>query len=244
MIMRVIEKLGFPLGKVRIKREPLAIKTDYFSKKDIELFKEGSHYRLYQKLGAHPITLNDMVGTYFSVWAPGAKYVSVLGDFNEWNKKRHILNLRQDNSGIWEGFIPEVAENELYKFHIISKHKRYQMQKADPFAFSSQTAPKTASIVRDLKYQWNDQEWMSDRIKCDFSKQPMSVYEVHLGSWKRNPDHGSKTYRQLADDLVEYVSEMGFTHIEIMPLMEHPFYGSWGYQALSYFCTHGSLWFT
>lgn len=235
MIMKVIEKLGFPLAGRRGKKGPLAIKPDYFSQQDIRLFKEGSHFHLYRKLGAHVMTVNGVTGAYFSVWAPGAKCISTIGDFNGWNRREHILNLRQDNSGIWEGFIPGVAQGDLYKFHIISKHKGREAQKADPFAFWSETAPRTASIVSNFRYQWNDQVWMDDRAKSDFSKQPMSVYEVHLGSWRRNADQGFKTYRQLADELVAYVADMGFTHVEIMPLMEHPFYGSWGYQALSYF---------
>jgi len=233
--MKVIEKLSRPLIKRRMKRQPLALKSDYFSLQDIQLFKEGTHFHLYQKFGAHLMTLNQMIGTYFAVWAPAAKYVSVIGDFNRWNKKEHNLNLRQDNSGIWEGFIPGVLAGELYQFHISSKHKGFKVQKADPFAFAGESAPKTSSIVSDIKYQWSDQQWMNDRRKSDFTRKPMSIYEVHLGSWQRNSDQGSKTYRQLADDLVTYVSEMGFTHVEIMPLMEHPFYGSWGYQALSYF---------
>ena len=235
MIMKVIEKLSRPFILARTKRQLLTVKPDYFSGQDIQLFKEGTHFHLYRKFGAHLITLSGTAGTYFSVWAPGAKYVSVIGDFNQWNHKEHTLNLRGDNSGIWEGFMPGVLKGDLYKFHINSKHKGYRVQKADPFAFASETAPKTASIVSHLEYEWNDQQWMSDRKKSDFSTQPMSIYEVHLGSWQRNKEQKFKTYRQLADALVAYVSDMGFTHVEIMPLMEHPFYGSWGYQALGYF---------
>jgi len=235
MIMKIIEKLSRPLMRARTKGQRLAVISDYFSKQDIQLFKEGSHFHLYRKFGAHLMTLNGTVGTYFSVWAPGAKYVSVIGEFNHWNQKKHLLNLRQDYSGIWEGFMPEVVQGDLYKFHINSIHNGYQAEKADPFAFECETAPKTASIVSNLKHQWNDQQWLNYRAKNDFSKKPMSIYEVHLGSWQRNENQELKTYRQLADDLVAYVVDMGFTHIEIMPLMEHPFYGSWGYQALSYF---------
>jgi len=235
MIMKVIERLSRPIILARTKRKFLTVKPGYFSEQDIRLFKEGTHFHLYRKFGAHLITLNHADGTYFSVWAPEAKYVSVIGDFNSWNQKEHTLTLRQDNSGIWEGFMPEVIGGDLYKFHIHSKHKGYRVQKADPFAFASETAPDTASIVSNFKHQWNDQQWMDDRRKSDFSRKPLSIYEVHLGSWQRNKDQGLKTYRQLADDLVAYVVDMGFTHIEIMPLMEHPFYGSWGYQALSYF---------
>jgi len=216
MIMKVIEKLSRPLILARTKRQLLAVKSDYFSEQDIQLFKEGSHFHLYQKFGAHLMTLNGRVGTYFSVWAPGAKYVSVIGDFNKWNQKEHTLNLRQDNSGIWEGFMPGVVQGDRYKFHINSKHKCYRTQKADPFAFASETAPNTASIVSKLEYAWNDQQWMDDRMKSDFSRQPLSIYEVHLGSWQRNEEQGFKTYRQLADDLVAYVVDMGFTHVEIM----------------------------
>jgi len=234
MIMKVIEQLSHP-PKVRSQQQPVTWDPHYFSRQDIELFKEGSHYHLYRKLGAHLTGYNNATGAYFAVWAPGAKRVSVVGSFNGWNKKVHTLNVRRDHSGIWEGFIPGVIENDLYKFHISSKHNRTEVEKTDPFAFCSESAPKTASVVRHLNYPWGDQKWMASRERSDFSKQPMSIYEIHLGSWRRKDDGTFQTYREIAVDLISYIDEMGFTHVEFMPLMEHPFYGSWGYQALNYF---------
>ncbi|MFA6119177.1 MAG: 1,4-alpha-glucan branching protein GlgB [Parachlamydiales bacterium] len=206
-----------------------------FRDQDIYFFKEGSHYRLYEKLGAHEIIVNNQKGTLFSVWAPNAKQVSVIGNFNGWNTQTHPLADRWDSSGIWEGFVPDLSEGEIYKYHIVSKYNDYITQRADPFASYSENPPKTASVTRNLDYKWNDQEWMRNRQKYNSLESPYSIYEVHLGSWKRKGNNEFLTYEDLAKDLVRYVKEMGFTHVEFLPIMEHPFYGSWGYQATSYF---------
>ncbi len=207
------------------------------TEQDIYLFKEGRHFRLHEKFGAHAHTAEGVKGTHFSVWAPNAKSVSVIGDFNGWNTSSHLLSVRWDGSGIWEGFIPHIGHGALYKYHIQSRQNHYTAEKSDPFAFYSELAPKTASIVWDLKYPWNDGEWMKSRHEKNSLHAPMSIYEVHLGSWRRVPEEGNRflTYRELAAALAEYVSGMGFTHVEIMPVMEHPFYGSWGYQATGFF---------
>ena len=204
---------------------------------DVYLFKEGSHFRLYNKLGAHPLVREEMEGTYFALWAPNAEKVSVIGDFNGWNKHAHPLGIRWDSSGIWEGFIPGVGRGSLYKFHIVSKINDYQMDKKDPFAFYSEIPPKTASIVWDLSYKWQDEEWVNSRHQRNSHAAPMAIYELHLGSWRRMVEEGNRflTYRETANQLVDYIRYMGFTHIELMPVMEHPFYGSWGYQTLGYF---------
>lgn len=207
--------------------------TDY----DIYLFREGSHFRLYEKLGSHLMTVDGVEGTYFAVWAPNAEKVSVIGDFNNWDKEAHLLDVRWDGSGIWEGFIPGVNKGALYKYHIISKYNNYRVDKGDPYAFYWEVPPRTASIVWDLSYSWCDLEWMKNRYKYNSLNAPFSIYEVHLGSWRRVPEENNRslTYRELAHYLADYIKEMGFTHIEILPVMEHPFYGSWGYQMLGYF---------
>ena len=207
--------------------------TDY----DIYLFKQGNHFRLYEKLGAHLMTVNNIQGAFFGVWAPNAANVSVIGDFNGWNTETHPLRMREDGSGIWEGFIPHIKQGTLYKYHIVSKYNHYEVDKGDPYAFYWEVSPKTASIVWDLSYEWKDKEWMTNRYKSNNLQSPFSIYEVHLGSWRRVPEENNRflTYREMADYLVKYVKDMGFTHVEFMPLMEHPFYGSWGYQTLGYF---------
>jgi len=207
--------------------------TDY----DIYLFKQGNHFRLYEKLGAHLMTVNNIQGAFFGVWAPNAANVSVIGDFNGWNTETHPLRMREDGSGIWEGFIPHIKQGTLYKYHIVSKYNHYEVDKGDPYAFYWEVSPKTASIVWDLSYEWKDSAWMTNRYKSNNLQSPFSIYEVHLGSWRRVPEENNRflTYREMADYLVKYVKDMGFTHVEFMPLMEHPFYGSWGYQTLGYF---------
>ena len=207
--------------------------TDY----DIHLFKEGSHFKLYNKLGSHLMDINGATGTYFAVWAPSAKSVSVIGDFNEWNPNSHFLKVREDGSGIWEGFISGVEKGSLYKYHIVSKYNNYEVDKGDPFSFYWEISPKTASVVWDLKYKWNDNEWMKNRYKMNSLKSPISIYEVHFGSFRRVPDENNRylTYREMANYLTEYIKYMGFTHVEFLPITEHPFYGSWGYQTLGYF---------
>jgi 1,4-alpha-glucan branching enzyme len=204
---------------------------------DIYLFKEGNHFKLYEKLGAHPGTVNGVAGTHFAVWAPNAKNVSVIGNFNYWDRNKHPLAPRWDSSGIWEGFIPHVGKGELYKFYIVSNHDYYQVEKQDPFAIYNEVAPKTASIIWDLEYSWNDASWMKERHRSNSLDSPISIYEMHLGSWKRVVEEGNRsmTYRELAQHLPGYIKALGFTHVQFLPVMEHPFYGSWGYQTLGYF---------
>jgi 1,4-alpha-glucan branching enzyme len=203
---------------------------------DIYLFNEGSHFRLYQKLGAHPVDDGRLKGVYFAVWAPNAEQVSVIGDFNGWDKVRHPLQPRE-SSGIWEGIVPGLETGGLYKYHISSRFKGYQVDKADPFAFFNQIAPEKASVTWDLDYTWKDQAWMADRSRKNALDAPVAIYEVHPGSWQRVPEEDNRylTYRELAPKLTDYIIHMGFTHVEFLPIMEHPFYGSWGYQTLGYF---------
>jgi len=207
------------------------------SEYDVYLFKEGRHTRLYEKLGSHLVEVGGDKGVYFAVWAPNARDVSVIGDFNSWRIDANPLKIRGDGSGVWEGFIPGVDKGSRYKYHIASKYGNYKVDKADPFALYCETPPKTASIVWDLGYSWLDGEWMKERHRQNSLSSPISIYEVHLGSWMRVSEDGGRwlTYREAALRLSEYVSEMGFTHIELLPIMEHPFYGSWGYQSTSYF---------
>ena len=206
---------------------------------DIYLFKEGSHFNLYDKLGAHLVTADEADGTpgvFFSVWAPNAEAVSVIGDFNGWNRDADPLTVRGDSSGIWEGFFPHLGKGTVYKYHIRSRN-RYRVDKGDPFAFFSEPPPKTASVVWDTDYAWRDEAWMRSRQKANALNAPMAIYEMHLGSWRRVPEEGNRslTYRELAEPLANYLHEMGFTHVELLPVMEHPFYGSWGYQTVGYF---------
>ncbi|MFW6217168.1 MAG: 1,4-alpha-glucan branching protein GlgB [Desulfohalobiaceae bacterium] len=204
---------------------------------DIYLFKQGNHLELYQKLGAHLLSRDGSPGVHFAVWAPNAKHVSVKGDFNSWDQDSHPLRLRQDESGIWEGFIPGVQKGALYKYHIRSNFNNYQVDKTDPFAFYMEYARSLASVVWDLDYAWQDQTWLQDRQTLNSFVSPMSTYELHLGSWRRVPEENNRflTYRELGPALASYLLEMGFTHVELMPVMEHPFYGSWGYQCLGFF---------
>ncbi|UCB42777.1 MAG: 1,4-alpha-glucan branching protein GlgB [Dehalococcoidales bacterium] len=215
---------------------PVSPEITLLTEDDIYLFNEGSHFRLYEKLGAHPITVNGQSGTYFAVWAPDARQVSVTGDFNGWDKSSHPLRPK-GQSGIWEGFLQGIGKGALYKYHVASRYKGYRADKSDPFAIYNEIAPKTASIVWDLEYTWGDREWIEKRREHNGLDAPMSIYEVHLGSWKRVPDEGyrSLSYRELAPQLTEHVQRMGFTHVEFLPVMEHPFFGSWGYQVTGYF---------
>jgi 1,4-alpha-glucan branching enzyme len=203
---------------------------------DLYLFNEGTHARLYQKLGAHPMTRDGAAGTYFAVWAPAAEFVSVTGDFNGWDTGSHPLRPRE-SSGIWEGFVPGVGVGTLYKFHVSSRYNGYRVEKADPFAFRQEHAPRTASVVHDLAYSWEDNDWMAARRRHNSARGPISVYEVHLGSWMRVPEEGNRwlSYRELAPKLAGHVRQTGFTHVEFLPVMEHPFYGSWGYQVTGFF---------
>jgi 1,4-alpha-glucan branching enzyme len=203
---------------------------------DLYLFNEGNHYRLYNKLGAHPLTVDGVAGTYFAVWAPAAERVTVMGDFNYWNKDEHDLRPRE-SSGIWEGFVPGLHHGSSYKYHVRSRYHGHRVDKADPFGFFHEVAPKTASIVWELDYEWNDQDWITSRRGQHSLSAPMTIYEVHLGSWMRVPEENNRwlSYREMAPKLAEYVKRLGFTHVEFLPLTEHPFYGSWGYQTTGYF---------
>ena len=204
---------------------------------DTYLFREGNHTKLYDILGSHIIEVEGVKGTLFAVWAPNAESVSVIGDFNEWEPGAHPMGSRWDSSGIWEVFIPGVGNGFLYKYHITSNVDGSEMEKGDPFAFWWETPPRSASCVWELDgFGWSDDEWMSSRAARSSVKAPQSVYEVHIGSWRRVPEEDrSLSYHELATELVEYVVEMGYTHVEFLPVMEHPFYGSWGYQTLGYF---------
>lgn len=206
-----------------------------FTDFDIHLFKAGKHFRLYEKLGAHLIEVDGIQGVYFAVWAPTAHSVSVVGDFNYWTQGEHPLQVRWDASGIWEGFIPNVQKGTSYKYKIQSNNGGIITEKADPFALYCEHPPHTASVVWDLDYKWNDKKWMDNRADKNALDKPYSVYEVHLGSWKRNAEGKFLTYLELADDLVNYVKATGFTHVELMPIMEYPYDPSWGYQLVGYF---------
>ncbi|GAA0547717.1 1,4-alpha-glucan branching protein GlgB [Chitinophaga japonensis] len=208
-----------------------------FSAKDVELFQAGTHERLYEKFGAHTLEYEGEKGTYFAVWAPHAAYVSVIGDFNNWDRYTHTLFPRWDHSGIWEGFVPHVKKGALYKFFIRARSGE-ELYKGDPFARYWELRPNTASITWELDYHWKDRKWMERRHQHNSLQSPFSVYEVHLGSWRRPDPHNHEvfySYREIADMLVPYVKEMGFTHIELMPVGEHPFDGSWGYQQTGYY---------
>ena len=224
------------MAKTKTTPGPVRYDVSLLTDDDLYLFNEGSHYRLYHKLGAHVLKEPEPLGTYFAVWAPDAQQVWVSGDFNGWSKSSHPLGNRAQ-SGIWEGFIPGLEAGSLYKYHLASKYGAYRVDKADPFAFSLEGPPRTASIVWDLDYAWEDGDWMAGRYRKNALDGPMSVYEVHLGSWRRVPEEGNRslTYRELAPLLAEHVQRLGFTHVEFLPIMEHPFYGSWGYQTTGYF---------
>ena len=203
---------------------------------DVYLFNEGTHYRMYEKLGAHLAAAGHDAGVSFAVWAPNAREVSVIGDFNDWKPGAHALRSR-GSSGIWEGFIPGIGKGALYKFHIVSTQHGYTGDKADPFGVFHEKPPRTASVVWDLDYTWADGEWMGQRARRQTVRAPISVYEVHLGSWMRLPEENGRplSYRETAPRLAEYVERLGFTHVEFLPIMEHPFYASWGYQTTGYF---------
>jgi 1,4-alpha-glucan branching enzyme len=212
------------------------------TEQDIYLFRQGTHFRAYEKLGAHPVS-DQMArgtpgpGTHFGVWAPNAARVSVVGDFNEWRADAHPMQPHPDSSGIWTAYLPGVRPGALYKYHIVSKHADYNVEKSDPFAFYCETPPRTASVVWDLSYEWGDGEWMQHRARANALDAPWSVYEVHIASWRRVAEERNRslTYRELAHALGDYVADMGYTHVELMPVMEHPFFGSWGYQVTGYF---------
>ncbi|MGH9510153.1 MAG: 1,4-alpha-glucan branching protein GlgB [Terriglobales bacterium] len=219
-------KTGFAL------RHDVSLLTD----DDLHLFNEGSHTRLYEKLGAHVTQVEGTAGTCFSVWAPNAERISLLGNFNGWNAETHPLHAR-GQSGIWEGFVAGIGKGEVYKFHVVSRNPGYRVSKADPFAVLAEVPPKTASVVWDLDYTWGDADWMKGRFRRNSLQGPMAIYELHLGSWARVPDEGNRSlsYREMAPRLAAYIERMGFTHVELMPVMEHPYFASWGYQVTGYF---------
>jgi len=198
---------------------------------DLYLFREGTHSRLYDKLGAH--LLGD--GTQFAVWAPNAAQAAVIGDFNGWDPRAHPMH--PSDAGVWTLKVPETKQGSVYKFHVVSRNGSHRADKADPYAFRCELAPRTGSVVWKLDYEWNDAEWMKSRGRANALDAPWSIYELHLGSWRRSPGNPREPlgYRELAHPLAEYVKSMGFTHVELMPVMEHPFYGSWGYQCTGYF---------
>ena len=210
--------------------------NSYFTDFDLHLFGEGKLIRAYEKLGAQRRAIDNVSGTNFAVWAPGAEHVSVIGDFNDWDGRRHPMSKRL-SSGIWELFIPEIGDGHHYKFRVQTAAGN-AVDKADPFGFAAEVPPQTASQIVDLhKYQWQDEAWMRRRTANRSLNQPISIYEVHLGSWRCDSQqhNGWMNYRDLAHQLVEYCKEMGFTHLELMPVSEHPFTGSWGYQTVGYF---------
>ena len=208
------------------------------TEQDIYHFREGTHFQAYDKLGAHPVADADTKrGTRFAVWAPNASAVSVIGDFNHWRRGQHRLSSRADSSGIWEGVVEGVGPGALYKYHVVSHHGGHAVDKSDPYAFRTEHPPRTASMVWDLAYTWDDAAWMQRRAAANALGSPWSIYELHLGSWRRVPGERNRflSYRELAPAVADYALDIGFTHVELLPVMEHPFYGSWGYQVTGYF---------
>jgi 1,4-alpha-glucan branching enzyme len=216
---------------------PERVRRSRFSEYDIYLLREGNHTRLYEKFGAHLTTHDGVDGAYFSLWAPNAREVSLIGEFNDWDKSRNKLELRGDESGIWEGFVPGVTAGMRYKYHVVSRFHDFRIDKADPYAYRYEEPGGTASIVWSLDYEWGDADWMQRRGQANRHEAPMSIYEIHLGSWRRVPEQGDRplTYREMAEQLPEYLHHLGYTHVEFLPITEHPFYGSWGYQTTGYF---------
>ncbi len=214
-----------------------AVRPGMLGELDLHLFGEGRHYRLYQVLGAQVMIFEGLAGVRFAVWAPNARQVSVIGDFNAWRPGMHLLS-PQGSSGIWAGFIPGLGQGVTYKYHIESHHQGYVAEKADPVAFASELRPKSGSVVCDINaYRWGDETWMRERGPCNAMVAPIAIYEVHLGSWMRVPDEGNRwlTYRELAPKLAAYVNDMGYTHVEFLPVAEHPLDASWGYQLIGFF---------
>ncbi|HKY09134.1 MAG TPA: 1,4-alpha-glucan branching protein GlgB [Candidatus Binatia bacterium] len=228
-----------PGGPIRARQ--LTPTESFITSDDLHLFNEGTHARLYEKLGAHRARIDGMEGTYFAVWAPNAEGVNVAGNFNDWSKESHPLSQRA-NSGIWEVFVPGVGKGTLYKYFVRSRFMDYRADKADPFSVFNEIPPKTASIVWDLDYSWDDRDWMASRRERNALNKPISIYEMHLGSWRRVPEEGNRSlsYRELAPLLVDHLRRTGFTHVEVLPVMDHPFFGSWGYQITGYFAPSGN----
>jgi len=233
----------------RVMHDPYAFKTPLFSDYDVYLFGEGNHHRIYEKMGAHITTVDGVRGVYFAVWAPSARNISVIGDFNDWDGRRH--QMRQIGGGVWDLFIPQVSSGEKYKYEI-KNSEGHLYYKSDPYGFQQEVRPDTASIVTDLDYTWSDTDWMAQRRDQDPQQSAISVYEVHAGSWlhasadtppangyvvnvSKKPEGRFLTYRELADKLIPYVKDLGYTHIELLPIAEHPFDGSWGYQVAGYY---------
>lgn len=206
-----------------------------FSEFDIDLFKSGKHFKLFEKFGSHITEIDGVEGCYFAVWAPGASKVSVIGNWNHWDGNAHVLQVRWDSSGIWEGFIPGITHGEAYKYRVFSSLDGNSVDKADPYARWAETPPYTASITFDRSYSWDDKNWMEIRSDKNALDAPFSVYEMHFGSWKRTQSQESLSYGEMADQLCEYLSFMGYTHVEFMPLTEYPYEPSWGYQVSGYF---------
>ena len=196
---------------------------------DLHLFGEGSHLQLQDKLGSHPRAVDGIAGTSFAVWAPSAASVSVMGDFNGWDKESHRL-APIGGPGVWEGFVAGVGKGAVYKYHVVSRRAGYRVDKADPFAVMQEKPPRTGSVVWDLDYEWGDGEWMAGRAKANAPAAPIAIYEVHPGSWRRKNGKDFLSYRELARALADYAVAQGFTHVELLPVMEHPYYASWGYQ--------------
>lgn len=225
-------------GSVRLFADPysfLPVLTDY----DLYLMTEGTHYKNYEKLGAHVMTIDGEKGLFFAVWAPNALRVSVTGDFNGWDGRRNPMRMR-GSTGFWELFLPGLEAGEVYKFEVKSRHKGYLAEKADPYAFYSELRPKSASVAWDLdRYKWNDGDWMKQRPNRNWFESAISIYELHFGSWRRVPEETNRwlTYREMADNLIPYLKEMGYTHVELMPITEHALDESWGYQTIGYFAT-------
>jgi 1,4-alpha-glucan branching enzyme len=216
-----------------------------FSDFDLFLFGQGKHYRIYEKMGAHVRTINGISGVHFAVWAPNALAVSVIGDFNHWERSTNPMRLRHSELGVWECFVPGLQVGTLYKYAIYSRYNNYSVEKTDPYGFAAELRPLTASIVASIQqYQWQDEDWIKQRPERQQTSSPISVYEVHLGSWRHIPERREEgnpeesrflTYRELAHSLAAYVKDLGFTHIELMPVMEYPFDGSWGYQVTGFY---------
>jgi 1,4-alpha-glucan branching enzyme len=209
----------------------------FLTEQDIYHFREGTYFRAYERLGAQAFERDGRRATHFAVWAPNASAVSVVGDFNGWQRARNPLGPRYDSSGIWEGTIEGIGPGALYKYHIVARDGHGATEKADPYALRAELPPRTASVVWNLDYQWQDEGWMRTRGAPNALGAPWSIYEVHLGSWRRVPEEGNRSlnYRELAHALADYLGETGFTHVELLPVMEHPFYGSWGYQVTGFF---------
>ncbi|BCO08898.1 hypothetical protein GF1_12740 [Desulfolithobacter dissulfuricans] len=215
----------------------LPVAPQWLSDFDTYLIAEGTHERTYEKMGAHLVTMHGQDGVAFAVWAPNARQVSIIGDFNGWDTTSHPMH--SSDSGIWTLFVPGISEFTIYKYRITAADGQL-FDKSDPYGFGMELRPRTGSLVIDLdRYTWNDSQWMEDRAARQGLDRPLSIYEVHAGSWRRIPDEtwGLRylTYREMADTLIPYVVDMGYTHIELMPIAEHPFDGSWGYQVLGFF---------